>query len=241
MPEPIRQQIHIAVCDDDYADREQAVRMTREVLRSEDIPCRISAYGESDSLLAAIQGGEQFQILLLDVMMEGLSGMDLAASLRRLGNRTAIIFISSNRDMALRGYEVSALRYLAKPVDPERLREALLCCCESLFVQKEILLPAAGGQSRVFPANIIYAESWERGVRLVLKDGQSDASIKISDLASILPERQFVLCHRTVLVNLAFVQSIRYCELELKTGKVLPISKYRQSEMRRKFMRYLDV
>lgn len=241
MPEPIRQQLHIAVCDDETIDREQTIRMTREVLRSEDIPCRISAYGESGSLLAAVQSGAQFQILLLDVMMEGLNGMDLAASLRRLGTRTAIVFISSNRDMALRGYEVSALRYLAKPIDSERLREALLYCCEALFVQKAILLPAAGGQSRILPSDIIYAESRERGVRLVLKDGQSDAGVKISDLAAMLPERQFVLCHRTVLVNLAFVQSIRYCELELKTGKILPISKYRQTETRQKLMRYLDV
>lgn len=241
MPETIRQQLHIAVCDDESIDREETIRMTREVLRSENIACRISAYEESGSLLAAIQDGARFHILLLDVMMEGLNGMDLAANLRRLGNRTAIVFISSNHDMALRGYEVSALRYLAKPVDPERLREALLFCCETLFVQKTILLPTAGGQSRIHPSDIIYAESWDRGVRLVLKDGQLDAGVKMSDLAAMLPERQFVLCHRTVLVNLAFVQSIRYCELELKTGKVLPISKYRQSEMRQKFMRYLDV
>lgn len=239
MPEAM--QVHIAVCDDESMDREQTVRMTEEVLRAKDIPYRISTYGESDSLLAAIQDGAQFQILLLDVMMEGLNGMDLAANLRRLGDRTVIIFISSNRDMALRGYEVSALRYLAKPIDPERLQEALLFCCETLFEQKEILLPAAGGQSRILPSNIIYAESWERGVRLILKDGQSEANVKISDLAAMLPERRFVLCHRTVLVNLAYVQSIRYCELKLKTGKVLPISKYRQTEMRQKLMRYLDV
>lgn len=238
---PESKQLHIAVCDDESVDRELAVRMTGEVLRAEGIPCRISAYGESASLLAAIQDGEQFQILLLDVMMEGLNGMELAACLRRLGDRTAIMFISSNRDMALRGYEVSAMRYLAKPIDPERLREALLFCCESIFEQKEILLPAAGGRSRILASHIIYAESWERGVRLVLKDGQAESSVKISDLAAMLPERQFILCHRTVLVNLAYVQSIRYCELELKSGKILPISKYRQSETRQRLMRYLDV
>ena len=241
MPEPISQQVHIAVCDDEALDREQTVRMTREVMQAEDIPCQIAVFEECTSLLEAIQNGTQFHILLLDVMMDGLSGMELAANLRQLENRTAIVFISSNRDMALRGYEVSAQRFLAKPVDPDRLREALVFCCEAQFEQKEILLPAAGGQSRILPPDIIYAESRERGVRLILKDGQADANVKISDLAAMLPERQFVLCHRTVLVNLAYVQSIRYCELELKTGKVLPISKYRQAETRKKLMRYLDV
>ena len=55
-----------------------------------------------------------------------------------------------------------------------------------------------------------------------------------------LPSQQFVLCHRTVLVNLAYVQYLRYCELELKTGTVLPVSKYRQNAIRDKLMNYLE-
>ena len=98
------------------------------------------------------------------------------------------------------------------------------------FAQKEILLPTASGQRRILPSDLIYAETWERGVRLILKDGREETGLKISELAAMLPERQFVFCHRTILVNLAFIQSIRYCELELRSGATLPISKYRQSE-----------
>ena len=233
-------QFHIAVCDDEPLDREETIHLIKDVLEEETIPGQISAFSGGSELLGAIQGGAQFHTLFLDVMMEDLDGMALAAALRERGNHTAIVFVSSNRDMALRGYEVAAVRYLAKPLDPERLHEALMFCYESRFEQREILLPAAGGQSRILPSDIIFAEAWERGVRLTLRDGQADAGVKISDLAAMLPERQFVLCHRTVLVNLAFVQSIRYCELELKSGKILPISKYRQTETRQKLMRYLD-
>ena len=240
MPESARQQLHIAVCDDETVDREETIRLTENILREEDIPYRIDAFDRGAALLGAIQKGAQFHILLLDVIMEGLDGMELAAALRERGTQTAIVFVSSNRDMALRGYEVAAVRYLAKPLDPERLHEALMFCYEAHFEQKEILLPTSGGWSRILPSDIIFAETWERGVRLTLRDGQADASVKISDLAAMLPDRQFVLCHRTVLVNLAYVQSIRYCELELRSGKVLPISKYRQAETRQKLMRYLD-
>ena len=140
----------------------------------------------------------------------------------------------------MRGYEVEALRYLAKPVDRERLREALMFCCRTRLTQKEILLPTASGQRRILPSDLIYAETWERGVRLHLKDRQEETGMKISELAAMLPERQFVFCHRTILVNLAFIQSIRYCELELKSGVTLPISKYRQSEIRKQLIRYLE-
>lgn len=130
---------------------------------------------------------------MLDVMMDGLDGMELAAALRKLGNSTAIIFISSNREMALRGYEVSAARYLAKPLREDQLREALLYCYKTFCENKELLLPTEKGQSKLAPSGIIYAEPWERGSRLQLTSGPIETSVRISKLASMLPERSFTL------------------------------------------------
>ena len=240
MRETAHPQLHIAVCDDEALERQRIAELADQTMLEEGLPCRITSYGSGTDLLSAIQHGAQFQILLLDVMMDGLDGMALAAALRENGDHTAIIFISSNLEMALRGYEVEAARYLAKPVDRERLREALMFCYRTRLAKKEILLPTASGQSRILPSDLIYAETWERGVRLVLKGGQTETGLKISELAAMLPERQFVFCHRTILVNLAFIQSIRYCELELRSGATLPISKYRQSEIRKQLMRYLE-
>ena len=240
MQETARPQLHIAVCDDEALERQRIADLVNQIMPEEGLSCRVTSYESGADLLSAIQHGGRFQILLLDVMMEGLDGMALAAALREKGDHTAIIFISSNLEMALRGYEVEAARYLAKPVDRERLREALMFCYRTRLAQKEILLPTASGQSRILPSDLIYAETWERGVRLILKDGREETGLKISELAAMLPERQFVFCHRTILVNLAFIQSIRYCELELKSGATLPISKYRQTEIRKQLMRYLE-
>ena len=240
MQETARPQLHIAVCDDEALERQRIADLVNQIMPEEGLSCRVTSYESGADLLSAIQHGGRFQILLLDVMMEGLDGMALAAALREKGDHTAIIFISSNLEMALRGYEVEAARYLAKPVDRERLREALMFCYRTRLAQKEILLPTASGQSRILPSDLIYAETWERGVRLILKDGREETGLKISELAAMLSERQFVFCHRTILVNLAFIQSIRYCELELRSGATLPISKYRQTEIRKQLMRYLE-
>ena len=240
MQETARPQLHIAVCDDEALERQRIADLVNQIMPEEGLSCRVTSYESGADLLSAIQHGGRFQILLLDVMMEGLDGMALAAALREKGDHTAIIFISSNLEMALRGYEVEAARYLAKPVDRERLREALMFCYRTRLAQKEILLPTASGQSRILPSDLIYAETWERGVRLILKDGREETGLKISELAAMLPERQFVFCHRTILVNLAFIQSIRYCELELRSGATLPISKYRKTEIRKQLLRYLE-
>ena len=232
-------QLRLAICDDAPAFCDQLAGWTREILRQEGIDAQIDRFDSARPLLEAIEAGAAFSILLLDVMMEGMDGMELAAALRAQGRKLPIIFISSNREMALRGYEVAAARYLAKPVDREKLREALLFCCETLGAGGELLLPAIDGQHRIQSSAIMYAETYGRGIRIVMKGGQFECRMKISELAAMLPSAQYVFCHRTILVNLDYVTSIRYCELELKNGARLPISKYRLTDLRAQLLRHL--
>ena len=234
-PDPLK----LAVCDDEAADRARIEQMAGAILREESIAAEIAGYDSAVALLAAIRAGRAFDVLLLDVMMEGMDGMELAAALRAGHEDAAIIFISSNREMALRGYEVAAARYLAKPLDREKLREALLYCCAAHARRRALALPTADGQTRVDPSAILYVEAWERGVRLDLGAEKLEAKIPISQLAAMLPGGQFSYCHRTLLVNLACVRHVRYCELELKNGERLPISKYRLAQFKSEFLKYL--
>ena len=239
MPENLNLKLQIAVCDDEPMDRQQAETLTTDIMTAEGLACSLSSYESAEALLAAIQGGAQFHILLLDVMMECLDGMELAAALRKLGDSTAIIFISSNREMALRGYEVSAARYLAKPLQTEQLREALVYCYKTFCEKKEILLPTTRGQRRIPLANILYAEAMERVTKLVLTDRLEEVTLKFSDLLELLPERQFQPCHRSYLVNLEHIAYVRSRDLELTTGDVLPVSRYRAEDLQKQFVAYL--
>ena len=107
--------VFIAICDDEANDLDEMETMTSELLKAEGISCVISRFGDAGSLLSAVQGGETFEILLLDVMMENLNGIELAAALRKQGNDTAVVFASTNREMALLGYEVSAVGIWQSP------------------------------------------------------------------------------------------------------------------------------
>ena len=133
----------------------------------------------------------------------------------------------------------NSARYLAKPLQRSRLQEALLYCYKTFCEKKEILLPTEKGLSRLSPSSIIYAEPWERGSRIQLTSGPIETSAKFSDLAAILPERNFTLCHRTILVNLAFVKHLRSNEIELADGRTLPVSKHRVSDLKRRLLGYV--
>ena len=239
MPISEVQLLRIAVLDDEPADRAQIELMTRGILREKSIEAYIYCYDSAAALLKDVRAGRLFDIMLLDVMMEGMDGMELAAALRARHEETEIVFISYNRDMALRGYEVSAARYLAKPLDREKLREALAYCCAAFARRRLLALPTGSGQSRIDPYAIVYVEAWERGVRLNLGVERLGVRLPMAQIASMLPQGQFAYCHRTLLVNLAHVRYVRYCELELKSGECLPISKYRLAQFKSEFMKYL--
>lgn len=230
----------IAVCDDEKIDCQATAAMAGEVMEEAELACEITQYASGIEMLYAIKNGVRFQILLLDVMMDNLDGMELAAALRKLGDDTSIVFISSNREMALRGYEVEASRYLGKPIERPRLREALLFCVKKLQEKKEILLPTRRGQHSILYSQIVFGEAVDRVTRLTLSDGVEEVTLKFSQLAGQLPERQFVLCHRSYFVNLDYASYLRNRELELSTGAILPVSKYRLEELQRRMVSYFS-
>ena len=232
--------MRIAICDDNPDDLALTARMTRDIAAQEHIACEVVCYPGSAALLQAIADGAVYHTLLLEAALPDMSGIGLAATLRRQGNSSSIVFISASKELALQGYEVAAARFLAKPLEADKLQEALLHCLRTAQPRPKLTLPTTRGMRTLAQDDIVYVETWGRGVRVVLSSSQEEVSMKISALEALLPPSQFVLCHRSVLVNLAYVRYLRYCEMELTTGGVLPVSKYRQHVTREKLMRYQE-
>lgn len=141
-------ELEIALCDDNETDLLQIEAMTSGLLRAENISCHISTFSDSAALLNAIREGYSCHLFLLDVLMDGMDGMELDEELRKLGDKAHIVFISVSCEMAIRGYEVEASRYLSKPLAAEKLKDALLYCYRQIRKKKEILLPTETGLRR---------------------------------------------------------------------------------------------
>ena len=233
----------IAVCDDDRADRGRIVQLTQRIMDEAGVPCSVEAYDAGAPLLKKIRSGRPFDLLLLDVRMAGLDGMSLAYQLVDVPARPDVVFISTDRDMALQGYRVDARRFLAKPIEPEQLREALLHCyrqaAERAQRRDDLLLPTVSGEVRVAVRDIRYAESWSRVSRISMPSGLLETRLRLGELAALLPEH-FIYCHRTILVNLDYVRRLGQGELELRGGGTLPVSRYRVEEVRQRLLERLN-
>lgn len=237
---PIDYKIHIAICDDVKEDRIQVANITEEILKSVEIPCSITGYDSAKALLDGIHSGAQYSILLLDVMMDEQNGIELARLLRAGHDKTDIIFISTNLEMAMCGYEVNAARYLAKPIDRDKLKEALLYCYEKWREKKEILIPIDQGLHRISFSDIQYVEAYDRGTLFMLSGELMRSRLKLSEVETMLSESLFFQCHRGFIVNLSSIKGIRCYEFVLKSGLTIPIGKARYNECYKRFVNFLS-
>ena len=121
----------------------------------------LAAFSSAERFLFAYAENRAFDILLLDVEMEGMSGLELARQLRRDGLRAEIIFITSHFELCGEGYEVDALHYLIKPVSGERLHTVLDRAAQRLSVEAPSIVISCEGETVKLPEQeILYIEAF---------------------------------------------------------------------------------
>jgi DNA-binding LytR/AlgR family response regulator len=164
------------------------------------------------------------QVCFLDIRMPGMTGIEVA---RRIGGRTPVVFVTAFGDHALAAFDAGAVDYVMKPVDPERLAQAVERVRARL--DKPALDPAglqallerlAGGARRAMldtiqagvgkevrlirVADVIFFEADARYTRVVYRqdgaDGEALIRTPLKELLAQLDERDFLQVHRSVIV-----------------------------------------
>ena len=177
-----------------------------------------------------------WDILLLDVEMPGMSGIDLAKRLRGAGCRAEIIFITSHFECMAEGYEVDALHYLVKPVPAEKLRAVLDRAAARLAVEPpSVVIACEKGNVKLYESELLYAESFLHD--LVLHTTGPDYRIResISAFAGRL-SADFFRTHRSYLVNLKAVVRIGRTSVLLRGGAEVPLARGKYDAINRAFI-----
>lgn len=114
-----------AICDDSAADCEYIRKLISEWAQERNITVNAEEFPSAESFLFRYAENKTFDLLLLDIEMDGMDGVTLAKRIRRENEAVQIIFITGYSDYIAEGYEVAALHYLMKPVNQEKLFSVL--------------------------------------------------------------------------------------------------------------------
>ncbi len=152
-----------------------------------------------------------FDIVLMDINLGDLNGMEVAKCLRKIDQKVILIFVTSLAQYAVKGYEVDALDFIVKPVIysafKTKIARAVSMCMR--YQERELLLNISDGMYRTSASRIKYIEISSHSLILHTTEGTLNSYGSLKQLEEQLDSRQFVRCNRCYLVNLAFVRAIR--------------------------------
>ncbi|MCM1342613.1 MAG: LytTR family DNA-binding domain-containing protein [Lachnospiraceae bacterium] len=226
-----------AICDDRREDVEYIEGLIREWNREAGHQIRIDRFFSGEAFLFAFEEDQGFDVLLLDIEMGDLSGIDLAQRLRQLGTGIQIVFVTGYMEYIAQGYDVEALHYLLKPVTAKKLCGVLDRAMERLKDrERELTLTVPEGIVRIPLAKIRYLEVMGNYVTV---HGEKSYSVKrtLGQMEELLDER-FYRIHRSYIVNLQFVKKCTRTEVVLKDDVSLPLSRKRYDGLNRAIIMY---
>lgn len=230
------QQIKIAVCDDNPQDRETMVSLVQEYLDIHNYNIRVDQYLTGEAFLES--DVDQYALVILDIYMGQLNGLDTAKQLIEDHPRIQIIFCSSSDDYAVESYDVSALRYFIKPISREKLFVTLDRFFHAHTALRTLTYKCNRMDESVYIADILWIEAANHRSIIHTKTGDIVTPTSFAQLSEQLGDADFIKPIRHALVSLQAVTTIPTDELVLTDGSRIPISRNLRMQTKQAFTDY---
>lgn len=225
--------IAIAICDDDNSQ----INALKKMLTEWNSHITINEYNSAEQLLFHYPD-VSCDLLLLDIEMGDMSGMELARELRARGDMLPIIFITGFSQYIGDGYDVEALHYLMKPVDKKKLFRVLDRYACRRKSDNRIILPSGNESVLITSDDIVYLEAFGKKTQITLTSGKEIiCTCGLGDVSEKLGQG-FVSCHRSYIVNIGLIRSISRAEITMDGGKKIPLSRRSYDSVNRAFIDY---
>ncbi len=241
--------MRIAICEDTAMEAEFLCELLRRYQqKTPHIRLELALFESAEALVQALQARQNYDLYLLDIIMPGMDGMSLARELRRREAECVIVFLTSSPDFALEAFSVKAFDYLVKPVEKERLFEAVDDAIATLGrrVEATATIQTPELDLTVKRGDIVAVEVTGHTLAYSLADGRRLVSkvlrIPFAEAtAGLLEDPRFFSPHRSFLINLAHLQKLDKDCLQMAGGLLVPVSRLRYGQLKQCYAAYLEV
>lgn len=219
--------IHIAICDDNKIHLEAAQALLSGCAARDGTEVELHAFSHGEELLAALEAGTEIQIAILDIQMDGMSGISAAKRLNQADGKCQIVYLTGFVDYVMDVYESKHVYLVLKSRMKDRLWPAVRTAMElyRALENDSVTLRTASGTDIVQYDDILYFERRNRKT-YILTAGEELSSYQ--SLEELLPDEssgRFIRCHKSFAVNPDCVRRLEADCFLLRSGQRIPISR----------------
>lgn len=231
--EPLR----LAICDDLPKEREKLLLL----LEQAPFQTECTQFGSCEELLEIFHPG-LFDLILMDIYLDGMTGVEAVREIREVDESISIAFTTTSTEHTLESYRLSVIKYLEKPIQQKDIDDLL----RLVKLQKDsipcLLIQQNGSEKKIQLSDLICLEQKAHHIFLSLKDGSvTQLYGKMSSLLSQIEGQPFFCPHKSYCVNLAFVCGINteYQCYIMANGKNVPISRPNRAKAKKAYEDFL--
>ena len=232
--------INISIIDDDRAMLNLMQKIVREAAGAGN-GISIAGYERPDVFLEENEK-RKCQILISDIDMPGMSGLEAAKRAREMNPRMFIVFVTAYMQYAIESYRMDAFQYVLKSELSDRLPRILGKLTEMIEKDKKSygFVGTESNRKKVFYDDIIWLKKEKNAkyVTYILKNGRYTERESLESAVEKLDNGAFVMVERGCAVNLKHVMRLADCELHLSNQDTVAISRARMAGVKEKLHRF---
>ena len=232
--------MHLIIVEDLPFDQEKLANLVRQDCAGHEESVDLSFYESGEDFLSRYRP-KSCDGLFLDILLGGLTGIEVARRVRKTEPYLPVIFTTTERDYAVDGFAVRGTDYLIKPLDSAQVARCMGRLREFLAVPSSISLLETSGRGHSAPVeipldDILYAQCFDHIIQVKTIFAVYRTRQSFQDIAAQLPHTgRFYVCGRGLAVNLSYVERVLEGELLLKNGDRLSFSRSRKQDVQRAY------
>lgn len=233
--------IRIAICDDEERAVALHEKIVTDSLQTQGIGCEITAYTQSRNLLYDItDDGFFYDLILLDIEMPGISGMEIPQQIKGYLPNVKIIFVTSHTEYAIDAFELAIFRYVPKNNLEVKLTAAVIDAAKLIELEagQEYTIQTSNRLERIPYKEIYYIQRDGKNASIVSSAGVSKVRKSLQQVFDELNAPEFIFIDRGYIVNIIQIMKVSDSMALLKNGEQLPISRSHLQEVKQQINRF---